>query len=222
MREIGWRTAVVYGASPLAAEGLDDVLSRSRITVTARATDAEDVTALVAELHPDLLLAIAEASDPGRALECVRRGRAASAATQAVVIGRERERERIDAAFAAGATVYCLDTARTDDIATAIRQVFERSIYFAPPPPRRRAEDTAPARAPGPKLTRREREILELVAEGFSNAELARMLHITEQTVKFHLSNVYRKLGVSNRTEASRWAQLHALLPRRPRHAPSR
>jgi DNA-binding CsgD family transcriptional regulator len=50
------------------------------------------------------------------------------------------------------------------------------------------------------------------VAEGHSNAQLARMLWVTEQTVKFHLSNIYRKLEVSNRTEASRWAQLNGLL----------
>ena len=64
-----------------------------------------------------------------------------------------------------------------------------------------------------PGLTRRELEILQLVAEGLSNAELARKVWVTEQTVKFHLSNIYRKLSVSNRTEASRWAQLHGLLP---------
>ena len=62
-------------------------------------------------------------------------------------------------------------------------------------------------------LTRRELEILQLVAEGHSNSQLARMLWVTEQTVKFHLSNIYRKLSVSNRTEASRWAQFHGLLP---------
>jgi len=61
-------------------------------------------------------------------------------------------------------------------------------------------------------LTRREVEILQLVAEGYSNAQLAKMLWVTEQTVKFHLSNIYRKLGVANRTEASRWAQLNGLL----------
>ena len=65
-------------------------------------------------------------------------------------------------------------------------------------------------------LTKREREILQLVAEGHSNSQLARMLWVTEQTVKFHLSNIYRKLDVANRTEASRWAQLHGLLEQTP------
>ena len=55
-----------------------------------------------------------------------------------------------------------------------------------------------------PDLTRRELEILQLVAEEYSNSQLAKMLWVTEQTVKFHLSNIYRKLGVVNRTEASR------------------
>ena len=63
------------------------------------------------------------------------------------------------------------------------------------------------------QLTRRELEILRLVAEGHSNSQLAQLLWVTEQTVKFHLSNIYRKLDVSNRTEASRWAQLNGLLP---------
>jgi DNA-binding CsgD family transcriptional regulator len=65
-------------------------------------------------------------------------------------------------------------------------------------------------------LTRRELEILRLVAEGHSNAQLARMLWVTEQTVKFHLSNIYRKLDVANRTEASRWAQRRGLLDTQP------
>ena len=55
-----------------------------------------------------------------------------------------------------------------------------------------------------------------MAAEGHSNAELAGKLWVTEQTVKFHLSNIYRKLQVSNRTEAARWAQLNGLLSGHP------
>ena len=66
-------------------------------------------------------------------------------------------------------------------------------------------------------LTARELEILRAVAEGHTNARIGRLLWVTEQTVKFHLSNIYRKLGVSNRTEASRYALVNGLvtLPRR-------
>ena len=68
---------------------------------------------------------------------------------------------------------------------------------------------------PGPllarQLTDREAEVLRLVASGAANRRIARHLSVTEQTVKFHLSNVYRKLGVSNRTEASHLAHVHGL-----------
>ncbi len=60
-------------------------------------------------------------------------------------------------------------------------------------------------------LTARELEILRTVAEGHTNARIGRQLWVTEQTVKFHLSNIYRKLGVSNRTEASRYALMNGL-----------
>jgi DNA-binding NarL/FixJ family response regulator len=62
-------------------------------------------------------------------------------------------------------------------------------------------------------LTPRELEILRAAAQGHTNARIGRQLWVTEQTVKFHLSNIYRKLGVSNRTEASRYALVNGLVP---------
>ncbi len=100
-----------------------------------------------------------------------------------------------------------------DDLMAAIRQAFETSIYLVALRQRIRSTRAVECCGEAPELTRREIEILQLVAEGHSNSQLARMLWVTEQTVKFHLSNIYRKLDVANRTEASRWAQLHGLLP---------
>ncbi len=78
---------------------------------------------------------------------------------------------------------------------------------------RERPDVTGPATRPvATDLTRRELEILRLATSGRSNSELARMLWVTEQTIKFHLSNIYRKLNVANRTEAARWAQVNGLL----------
>ena len=111
-------------------------------------------------------------------------------------------------------------------LASAIRQIFEHSIVFAPPSAvstaARRLGSGSPGHAPAPAerpnrdeptalgahLTRREREILTHVSEGMANAEIARQLWVSEQTVKFHLSNIYRKLNVTNRTQASRWARI--------------
>jgi DNA-binding NarL/FixJ family response regulator len=111
--------------------------------------------------------------------------------------------------------MYCVKTAEPEDLASAIRQAFESSIHYAGSREwQREAAPAEPVDVSG--LTKREVEILQLVAEGHSNSQLAKMLWVTEQTVKFHLSNIYRKLDVSNRTEASRWAQLHGLLPATP------
>jgi DNA-binding NarL/FixJ family response regulator len=105
---------------------------------------------------------------------------------------------------------YVLKQAQPEDVAAAIRQTFARSLYFA---------DTQKAPRPRPAveadnalLTRREREILEYVALGSTNAEVAHALWVTEQTVKFHLANIFRKLAVANRTQASRWAHAHGLV----------
>jgi DNA-binding NarL/FixJ family response regulator len=137
-----------------------------------------------------------------------------------VVLADNNESSVVEAAFARGAAVFCVKTAEPDDLASAIRQSFENSVYFANSYRTAEPEPAAPTYADvSAGLTRRELEILQLVAEGHSNSQLARMLWVTEQTVKFHLSNIYRKLNVANRTEASRWAQLNGLLPAVPQSA---
>jgi DNA-binding NarL/FixJ family response regulator len=119
--------------------------------------------------------------------------------------------------LAAGASAYVVKTAHPDDVASAVRQAFEHSVFTpgSAPVPTALADETPSRRERPGGLTRRELEILKLVAEGHSNAALAGMLWVTEQTVKFHLSNIYRKLDVTNRTEASRWAQVNGLLSTR-------
>jgi len=140
------------------------------------------------------------------------------AQVRCVVLSETDEPAERDQAFAVGADVYGLKRSEPDDVASAIRQSFDRSIYHAQGYPGR---SEAPLQLvtsydrPKHGLTNRELEILRLVADGHSNSQLARMLWVTEQTIKFHLSNIYRKLGVANRTEASRWAQLNGVLEQR-------
>jgi DNA-binding NarL/FixJ family response regulator len=216
------RSAVILARHPLWLEALEGLLNRIGVTEVRRATSPAAALSYVEQYSPDLFVSDLDLVDESLDIwECLRRVKELRPEIKTVVVSEQAEERLIEAAFAAGAEAYCTKAAEPDDLAAAIRQAFNHSIFLA----RGRASDatvdvSAPARANGyanePDLTRREREILQLVAEGHSNSQLAKMLWVTEQTVKFHLSNIYRKLDVANRTEASRWAQLHGLLPAMP------
>jgi two-component system, NarL family, response regulator DevR len=208
------RTAVVLDAHPLWAEACAQLLARLNIETVGTTTNPSEAVELVQEHLPDLMVAGLDfASGPDDAIAALRTSHELHPDLKTVALSSRDDAGLVEEAFAAGARVFCLKTSDSEDLRAAIRQVFALSIYF----PGGRAvasvaNDNGLSATPIPKLTRRELEILRLVAEGHSNSQLAKMLWVTEQTIKFHLSNIYRKLGVSNRTEASRWAQLHGLL----------
>ena len=204
-------SAVIADPHPLWLDAVEQVLNRIGITVVGKTTSAKEALELVRELEPDILISELAASDGQLdGLELLEQVQQIDG-VRSIVLSLHYEPRHIDAALAAGAVAYVIKTAHPDDLASAIRQAFDHSIYLSASTVATRSTRDA-AQDNGPGLTRRELEILQLVAEGHSNAQLARMLWVTEQTVKFHLSNVYRKLGVANRTEASRWAQLNGLL----------
>jgi DNA-binding NarL/FixJ family response regulator len=214
MRGAREKSAVILDRHPLWLDAMDKLVEGVGIEVVGRATDGDEALAMIEQHAPDIFIAGVNAASPEQ-MACVRKAQQSQPDLKCVVVADNTEPEAIEAAFAAGATVYCVKTAEQEDLASAIRQAFERSIYIATnggidSSPRLTAAEAQPA---AHDLTRRELEILQLVAEGHSNSQLARMLWVTEQTVKFHLSNIYRKLDVANRTEASRWAQLNGLLP---------
>jgi DNA-binding NarL/FixJ family response regulator len=206
------RTAVIVDQHPLWLESVEQVVRRAGVNVAGKATSAARGLELVERLQPAILTTgIKMTANEMDGITLVREARERVPALKAIVVSMYDDTQHIEAALAAGAIAYVLKTAHPDDLTSAIRQAFEHSMYLAgvraPQPASSPPVDDSPA------LTRRELQILQLVAEGYSNAQLARMLWVTEQTVKFHLSNIYRKLGVANRTEASRWAQLRGLLP---------
>ena len=211
------RTAVLLDEHPIWLDGVERVLERLGIRVTGKATSPEAALDYVESERPDVFVTSIELSESPLmdGLTCLRQARERVPGLKAVVVSMYRDPDHLDAALEAGASAYVIKTAHPDDLASAIRQAFEHSVFMAGQKP---ASAAPPAAAPPVSddmfgLTRRELEILQLVAEGRSNAQLAKMLWVTEQTVKFHLSNIYRKLDVSNRTEASRWAQVQGLLP---------
>jgi DNA-binding NarL/FixJ family response regulator len=114
---------------------------------------------------------------------------------------------QIEAAFRRGASGCLLETISPIDVGSAVRQAVERTAYHALGLPA--IEDDAGTAAAG--LTKREGEVLRALAGGLSNKQVGAELGIRVQTVKFHLTGIYRKLGVANRTEAVRWALDHGL-----------
>ena len=207
------RTAVLLDQHPLWLEAVEQVLHRIGIEVTGKATSPGHAVALIEEHRPSLFVTgIEMEGEAVDGIECLALARERAPELKVIVLSALADSQHVDAALAAGADAYVVKTAHADDLASAIRQAFDHSIYLARAHTGRRERTREPVEEAW-GLTRRELEILTLVAEGHSNAQLARMLWVTEQTVKFHLSNIYRKLSVSNRTEASRWAQVHGLLP---------
>jgi DNA-binding NarL/FixJ family response regulator len=203
-------TAIILDRDPVYLDAVERALKRLEIRVVGKTTMPEGVLALAVEHKPDLLVADIETGDPEtEGTACLRQAQERVPHLKMIVLSASDDRERMVAAFVAGASAYVYKRSHPDDFVAAIRQLFEHSIFFARDRLRMTHDEDV-----WPPLTRRETEILRLVAEGKSNPEIARTLWVTEQTVKFHLSNIYRKLGVSNRTAAARWAHAQMLRQR--------
>jgi DNA-binding NarL/FixJ family response regulator len=196
------------------------VLARLQIDVVSAVGAAPSALTLIAELRPDLLVAnakLALAEVDGSPF--LSRGLLLHPVMRCIAVSDEDDPAAIVQAFRAGAHAYVLKSAQPDEFAAAVRQVFKRSVFY--PATRGGLAEAAATRARAQRLlTRREMEILEFVAAGVPNAVVARSLWVSQQTVKFHLSNLYKKIGVSNRTEASRWAYEHGVLGRSARQRP--
>jgi DNA-binding NarL/FixJ family response regulator len=186
---------------PLYLEALRTALRDREIDVVGTAGRGDEVVGLVAELAPDAVLLDLEM--PGmNGISCLAELRARWPELNVLILSGHDGSANIERALASGAACFVAKTADIADVIHALRMVTEsRTVHFAPPVSTLRVVDLP---EPEPEqLTRREREILALTAEGLSNSQLARKLWVTEQTVKFHLSNIYRKLEVANRTQAA-------------------
>ena len=204
------RTAVILFNIQLPA--LRALAETTNIRVVGAAGEPQAALRLVSQHRPGMFITEIDNAGGPISLEVVRAARRIDRELKVIVLSNKRDRGSIVEAFGAGADIYVCRDADPADVASSMRQLFNQSFFIA--------ADWALPGAPlanggSPSLTRREFEILKLAAEGHTNGIMASMLFVTEQTIKFHLSNIYRKLNVTNRTEASRWAQLHGLLPLR-------
>ncbi|MGZ4268280.1 MAG: LuxR C-terminal-related transcriptional regulator [Solirubrobacteraceae bacterium] len=161
------------------------------------------VRAQLLELRPDVVL-VDDMHCPEDALARLREIAQDAPDARALLLTTRMEDEWLDEAFEAGGHAALSKNVHPVALGTLLRETVRGNIVHRYE--RQRVTDTE---CP---LTTREIEILGLTAQGYTNSRIARELWITEQTVKFHLSNTYRKLGVANRTEASRYAYLHDLV----------
>ena len=193
---------------PVVREGLVAMLeTQPDFEVVGEAGSGPEALAVVAERRPDVLLLDLEM--PGLdGVGVLRRLRETGAPTRAIAFTVFDTDERIIAAVEAGAAGYLLKGAPRADIFAAVRVVAAGGSLLAPVAAstvlrRVRGDDGRSPRSPtSPALTPRERAVLEQLARGLGNKQIAYALGITERTVKFHVSSVFTKLGASNRTEA--------------------
>jgi DNA-binding NarL/FixJ family response regulator len=177
------------------------------IELVATAANGIEALARVEEFGPDVVLM--DLSMPEmNGIEATREIVQHHPSSRVLVLTSFSDQTRILDALEAGADGYLLKHADPDDIAEAIRTVNTGGSPLDPKAARTLLESRRADRS-APQLTDREREVLLLVRDGLANKQIARRLGIAERTVKAHLTSVYQRLGVTDRTQAALWASEH-------------
>ena len=189
--------------------GLVELLAGAEdVEVVATAADGEQALASVEELQPDVVLMDISMPkvDGIRATASIAQ---ADPDVRVVMLTAFSDRDRVVSALDAGAVGYLLKDAEPDEVLEAIRAASRGEAPLAP----RAARELLAARSEErhADLSKREREVLGLVAEGLPNKLIARRLEISEKTVKAHLTSVFQRIGVTDRTQAALWAQRHGI-----------
>jgi DNA-binding NarL/FixJ family response regulator len=201
---------LVVDDHPVVRTGLAQLLDEADdIALVGMAEDGEGALPIVRAEHPDVVLMDLEM--PGiDGIEATRRVREERPGTQVVVLTSFSDPERILDALDAGAIGYLLKGADPDELLRGVRAAASGESPLAP----KAASAVLAARAgrrPAEELTPREREVLLMVAEGLPNKLIARRLGISERTVKGHLTHIFERIGVTDRTQAALWAERHRL-----------
>lgn len=194
-------TAVYLEPCALLHDAIALLLRRIDVRLVAATGSPETALELLQLHHPELFLL--ELETPGcnqvDAAECLRCACETDARLTAIVLSTRDEGDWAPEARRLGASAYLPKSARPTVIEETIAAALEKARCGEPL---------------WSTLTRREQEILELVSGDRTNAQVGRLLWVSPDTVKFHLANVYRKLGVTGRSEAARWERMHAPAPR--------
>jgi DNA-binding NarL/FixJ family response regulator len=193
---------------PLVRSGVRRALEEEQdIEVVGEATNGAKVLPLIGQTRPHLV--VLDISMPQLdGLACLDQIRKRHPDLKVVILSASGDPDRVQAALARGATAYVLKSVDVRDLASALRQAMEGTVFQALGV--QQDSDGEPAGSAG--LTKRETAILKAVARGLTNQAIGREFWVSEQTVKFHLRNIFRKLEVGSRTEAARYAFEHGLV----------
>jgi DNA-binding NarL/FixJ family response regulator len=192
----------------LIAEGIKRSLEASGdFEVVAEAQTGNQVLPLIRRSNPELVLL--DLRMPGMdgltTLEQIKRDHPS---IKVVILSASSDEKVIQAALSKGASAYVIKSVNPADLSSTLRQVMDGNVFHAvglPPPGRSSVADDL-------GLTNREVSILNALARGLSNQAIGKELFVAEQTVKFHLTNIYRKLDAANRTEAVRLAYQRGII----------
>jgi DNA-binding NarL/FixJ family response regulator len=193
---------------PLIIAGVRRTIEQSEdFEVVGEARSAPELVTLIDRRNPDIVLL--DLRMPGVVgVEHIEQIRGRWPEVKVVVLSACDDRPSIESALQAGANAYMLKTTTPVDIASVLRQVSGGAVFHAPP-----ALPSGPVlhEVQSPTLTDREQTILAAVGSGLTTAAISRELWVSEHTIKFHLTNIYRKIGVSNRAGAVRYALEHGI-----------
>jgi len=183
--------------------------TQENITVVAEAGSGEEAVRLAAEHAPDV--ALMDLIMPGMdGVEATRRLTTRSPRTRVVMLTSYHDDEHIFPAIRAGALSYVLKEVGPEELADAIRKAAAGEAVLHPRVAARVVRELHGARRDEPnvfhELSDRELEVLKLIADGLSNAEIAGRLYVSEKTVKSHVSNILSKLHLADRTQAAVYA----------------
>jgi DNA-binding NarL/FixJ family response regulator len=177
------------------------------IEVVGTAVDGRMAVAQVLALAPDVVL-----MDIGMpqldGVDATRQILAGNPDTKIVILTSYADESRILQALEAGALGYLLKHSDPHNVVKAVR-VAHTGDAFLDPQAGRVLVEQGRRRTPETHLTPREREVLRLVGQGLANKQIARRLDITERTVKSHLTNVFQRIGVTDRVQAALWVHQH-------------
>jgi two-component system response regulator DegU len=192
----------------LVLDGVRNALEGSGdFEVVGEATTGSQVMPLVNRTNPDVVLL--DIRMPGMdGLVCLDQIKKRNPEIKVIVLSASSDQKLVENVLKRGASAYIVKSVNPIDLPAVIRQAIDGTVYTAIG----LADDTSATTAKAAGLTSRELAILTAVAQGLSNAAIAKQLWVAPQTVKFHLTNIYRKLNVGNRTEAARYAYQQGLV----------